>query len=74
MGALMVVEVEVALQCLKQIGAVGEVARVDQLVLQVATQASMNTLSRALPRPSMLIDTPRCFSGARKSGAVNCEP
>jgi len=31
-------------------------------------QASMNTLSRARPRPSMLIDTPRCFSGARKSG------
>src|ERR1039457_7197622 len=34
---------------------------------------SMKTLSRARPRPSMLILTPRCFRGARKSAPVNGE-
>src|ERR1700733_1783056 len=34
----------------------------------------MKTLSSARPRPSMLIEMPRLFRGAKKSAEVNCEP
>ena len=39
MRALVVVEMEVAIQCLKQLRTVGEVAWVDELVLETAPQA-----------------------------------
>ena len=69
-----VIEVEVVFPCRKQFQARGEVAGIDQLVLERAPQPSMKTLSSARPRPSIMIAMPRLLSGAKKSAEVNCEP
>jgi hypothetical protein len=55
----MVVKVEIALQRRKEIEAGGEIAGVDEFVLERAPQPFDETLSRARPRPSMLIKMPR---------------
>jgi hypothetical protein len=40
----------------------------------VAPRITTPGASRARPRPSMLIEMPRFFSGSRKSAEVNWEP
>ena len=70
----MIVETEVAIQRLEQIGPAGEVAGVDEFVLQAAPRALDENVVQARPRPSMLIEMSRFFSGARKSGEVNWDP
>ena len=71
---LMVVELEVGIQGREQIGAIGEVAGVDQLVLQTAPQALDKDVVEGATATILLIDTPRLFNGARKSAAVNWAP
>ena len=58
----------------EQIGAIGEVAGVDQFVLQAAPQTLDENVVQGTAASIHADEMPRFFSGARKSAEVNCDP